>query len=497
MTRQAAFRSRFDELFDTSLDEVLSRHEQSSPAEAALSLFHTVARTVPAYARFLSSHGVDPARIVTPADLERVPMMTKAEYFAGNPLADVCRGGKLEQCDMIAVSSGSTGTPTFWPRFVTDELPVVRRFEQAFRDSFRAHERRTLAVVCFPMGTWVGGLYTTSCCRHLATKGYPITVVAPGNNKAEIMRVLSALGGSFEQRVLLGYPPFLKDVIDGARAEGFDWGAVPTKLVLAGEVISEPWRTLVAERLGGANPLVDFVSLYGTADAGVLGNETALSISIRRFLAERPEAAREIFGESRMPTLVQYDPMHRFFEVWERTLLFTGDNGVPLVRYHIADTGGVYGFDELMARVRALGFFEDEAASAAPVRRLPFVYVFGRADFTVSYFGANVFPENITLGLEQPDIREWVTGKFVLETREDGDRDEVLHVTVELAPEAYGSEERAYEVARSIHDELGRVNSEFASYVPPAKQLPRVELRPHGDPDYFPVGVKHRYSRKG
>ncbi len=90
-----------------------------------------------------------------------------------------------------------------------------------------------------------------------------------------------------------------------------------------------------------------------------------------------------------------------------------------------------------------------------------------------------------------------MTGKFVLETREDGDRDEVLHVTVELAPEAYGSEERAYEVARSIHDELGRVNSEFASYVPPAKQLPRVELRPHGDPGYFPVGVKHRYSRKG
>jgi phenylacetate-CoA ligase len=31
---------------------------------------------------------------------------------------------------------------------------------------------------------------------------------------------------------------------------------------------------------------------------------------------------------------------------------------------------------------------------------LPFVYLFGRADFTVSYFGANIYPENVSVGLE-------------------------------------------------------------------------------------------------
>ena len=40
----------------------------------------------------------------------------------------------------------------------------------------------------------------------------------------------------------------------------------------------------------------------------MLGNETPLSIEIRRFLAGRPDVARELFGESRLPTLVQYDP---------------------------------------------------------------------------------------------------------------------------------------------------------------------------------------------
>lgn len=41
------------------------------------------------------------------------------------------------------------------------------------------------------------------------------------------------------------------------------------------------------------------------------------------------------------------------------------------------------------------------------VTQLPFVFVFGRSNFTVSFFGANIYPENVTVGLEQPIIREW------------------------------------------------------------------------------------------
>ena len=51
---------------------------------------------------------------------------------------------------------------------------LAHRFEKAFYDSFRTAERRTLAVVCFALGTWVGGMYT-DCCRHLAARGYPLT----------------------------------------------------------------------------------------------------------------------------------------------------------------------------------------------------------------------------------------------------------------------------------------------------------------------------------
>jgi hypothetical protein len=105
--------------------------------------------------------------------------------------------------------------------------------------------------------------------------------------------------------------------------------------------------------LGSEEPRYATVSLYGTADAGVLGNETPLSIDIRRFFATRPEAARAVFGESRLPTLVRYDACSRNFETHEETLA-----GI--------DPGEVV--------------------------PLPFVYLFGRADFTVSYFGAKSRP---------------------------------------------------------------------------------------------------------
>jgi phenylacetate-CoA ligase len=451
---------------------------------------------VPAYREFLGEHGIAADEIRTPQDFARLPLTTKEGYLRRHALAELCRGGALEDCDMVAVSSGSTGQPTVWPRFLSDELSVAARFEQVFHDSFEADRRRTLAVVCFALGTWVGGMYTAACCRHLAAKGYPLVVATPGNNRDEILRVVEELGPAFEQVVLLGYPPFVKDVIDSGLARGVEWPRYGIRLVLAGEVFSEEWRTLVGGRTGSTSPCGDSASLYGTADAGVLGCETPLSVAIRRFLAREPEAAAALFGEARLPTLVQYDPTSRFFETKDGTLLFTGDNGVPLVRYHIADEGGLVGFDEMLSFLGERGFDPSaELGGGRVARPLPFVYVFGRSHFTVSYFGANVYPENVTVGLEQPPVCDWVTGKFVLESREDSDRNRHLALVVELAPGVEADTEKERAIAESVVGELVRLNSEFANYVPPEHRRPRVELRAPGDPEWFPVGVKHRYTR--
>jgi phenylacetate-CoA ligase len=490
--------SAYEEFLDRSLDEALDPQQQERPQEQALALFRHVAATVPAYRALLAEHGIVPETIKTEADFEKLPHLTKQNYLLRYPLPDLCREGRLETCDMVAASSGSTGKPTYWPRFLTDELRIARRFEQVFHDSFHADERRTLAVICFTLGTWVGGMYTASCCRHLAAKGYPITVVTPGNNKEEIYRAVQELGQHMDQVVLLGYPPFLKDVIDTGRMRGIDWPRYRIKLVMAGEVFSEEWRALVGQRIGSTDLNCDSATLYGTADAGVLGNETPLSIRIRRWLAEHPAAARQLFGESRLPTLVQYDPLSRYFEAQDGALLFTGDNGIPLIRYNILDTGGIVPYAEMLTFLADSRFdpiAELKQSGTRGVRALPFVFVFGRSDFTASYFGANIYPENVTVGLEQPEIKEWVTGKFVLQVTEDADHNRFLAVAVELAPGINGDGEKEKALTESILAALLRLNSEFANYVPMEYRTLRVSLKPAGDPDYFPLGVKHRYTR--
>lgn len=100
------------------------------------------------------------------------------------------------------------------------------------------------------------------------------------------------------------------------------------------------------------------------------------------------------------------------------------------------------------------------------------------------------------MGLEQPDIRNWVSGKFVLHVVENAERDKELHIIVETSPGIEPAANLAEVIGVSIRSQLLRLNREFANYVPAAYQAPRITLRPSGDPEYFPAGVKHRYTKK-
>ncbi|MBD2138936.1 phenylacetate--CoA ligase family protein [Anabaena sp. FACHB-1237] len=489
---------KITDFISTPLKKKLEINQQTIE-KSLLDLFENVAHHVPAYQQFLKNQNINPDDVKTLEDFQNLPIINKENYITNYPFNELCYQGKIENCDIIASSSGSTGKPTFWPRFLTDELQIATRFEQIFHDSFHGDKKRSLAIICFTLGTWVGGIFTANCCRHLAMKGYPITVITPGNNKTEILRIVQEIGHNFDQVVLLGYPPFLKDVIDTGVNNQINWQKYHVKLVMAGEVFSEEWRSLVGQRLGLnlENICYDFASMYGTADAGVLANETPLSICIRRFLANNPIAAKELFGESRLPTLVQYDPCDRYFEVINKTLLFSGNNGIPLIRYNILDSGGIITYQEMINFLEKYNFNPViELANKRGIHQLPFVYIFGRSNFTVSYFGANIYPENISVGLEQPIIREWVTGKFVLQVKEDLDQNKFLSIVVELLPGIEPTQDRKTAITNSILSQLLRLNSEFANYTPQEYQAPQIELKLTGDSEYFPVGVKHRYTRK-
>ncbi len=76
--------------------------------------------------------------------------------------------------------------------------------------------------------------------------------------------------------------------------------------------------------------------------------------------------------------------------------------------------------------------------------------------------------------MEQPDIRNWVSGHFVLHVAENAQRDKELHVIVETSPGLEPAANLPEMIGASIRRQLLRLNSEFANYVPAAYQAPRV-----------------------
>ena len=101
----------------------------------------------------------------------------------------------------------------------------------------------------------------------------------------------------------------------------------------------------------------------------------------------------------------------------------------------------------------------------------------------------------VAVGVEQPALLAVLSGKFVMQLAHDADQNPWLEITVELLPGQVGSEVLEQDVAASVQRELERLNSEFKNYAPPERRRPRIRLLPHAEPNYFPVGVKHRYTR--
>eukprot|EP00271_Cylindrocystis_brebissonii_P018074 TRINITY_DN4972_c0_g1_i2.p1 TRINITY_DN4972_c0_g1~~TRINITY_DN4972_c0_g1_i2.p1 ORF type:complete len:214 (+),score=51.00 TRINITY_DN4972_c0_g1_i2:617-1258(+) len=209
---------------------------------------------------------------------------------------------------------------------------------------------------------------------------------------------------------------------------------------------------------------------------------------------------------------MQFDPCTRLIEKLPETgtLAITSfcahapeESGAMMIRYDIGDEGDVMAYEDMLQFVGDRGFAAGQAATSEgfPERCLPFVWVFGRKHWTVSLFGANVYVENVMLGVEQPEVAGHATGKFVLSVKEDDDADVRLAVVVELTAKASSEAKEndsfisnfASVVAESIRVTLCQANPEFSTYVPPSHQLPAVDLRMFGDPTYFPLGTKHRY----
>jgi phenylacetate-CoA ligase len=466
-----------------------------------------------AYPAFLREQIGEVPRLRTFEDFKRLPLTDKHNYvnYDRFTVGDLCLGGDPSGAYTIEKSSGHSGQCYYWLRTPEEDAMFPKYLEFAFAQFYGIETKRTLILMTLALGTWTSGEKMAQALRQVAATGkYKLTVMAPGMNADEVLEIVRDLSPMYDQTVIVGYPPFVKTVIDEGTRGGIDWPALNVRIGLGGEGYSEQWRDRMAERIG-VDPDRELLAIsggYGAADVGMsIGREYPLTVLIRR-LCVRDEvlASRLFFGadapDGTLPSLLQFNPAAVFAEDVDGELVFTALSGIPVVRYNIHDRGGVLSFEQVMRVMRERGhdvcaMLEDRGFSKREIWNLPFFYCFGRSDGTVYFNGLNVYPEHIEAALSIANDRE-ILG-FRLDVENDPDTDNQRLVVLLEHPEG-GARFKTMQsyYCRAIVDGLRVVNREFRHLHDKAAHLAtlRVELHSRGRGPFASEcnSIKRRYT---
>lgn len=451
----------------------------------ALALFHQAAIRVPAYAKFLAFHHIQHKKVKTWADFLRIPQTSKENYIEAFPLTERVWDGDVSRAHMISTSSGTTGAPTYWPRTLMHEIDGATMHEFFMRTIFGADKKSTLFINGFALGNWIAGTFTSTVMQLVIWKGYPITLMSPGYNVDAVLSVVRDMSPHFAQTVITGHTPFLKEVVEALVVQNLHRNVV-LRLLGTGQGITESWREYVRGALGSKAKYSTMINLYGSADASLMGFETPLSVQLRQWIVDNSKT-QNIFHDSRLPSLYQYDPTLIFFESIGGELCITKNGGCPLIRYNIHDTGGLYEYDALINTVPKI---VRKQLEKTPLWPLPFVYLFGRDKFMVKLYGANIYTEHVQKVTDHPKLQSMLTGRFILDIQYDAKQNQKLILRVESRAEDIPIRIRPAQIAEIFVAEISRINSEYRYIVQTMgkKVHPEVQIFPHGHKKYFPKG---------
>jgi len=470
-----------------------------------LLLFSEMSKNVPAYGSFLRGKNVSTRNVSTIQKLEDLPSVDKRNYLRRYSIEELTWAGRFkEERWTISSTSGSTGEPFYFPRQLDQDLQYAAVAELYLRTNFNIHKTSTLYVNAFPLGVWIGGIFTYEAVRILSERGnYALSIINPGVHKDEVIKAIKSLGRHFDQVVIGSYGPFLKDILDDGERMGIKWHTYNLKFVFSAEGFSEEFRDYILHFARPQNIYTATLNHYGTVDLGTMSYETPLAILIRRLTLKNPSLYKDVFGiTANVPTLTQYIPELFYFEEQRGRLYCSAASGLPLMRYDLKDRGGVITFNDMFQRCMKHGVdLKKEARQADITRsvwRLPFVYVHERSDFSVSLYAFQIFPQTIRRALQYRSIKKKVTGKFTMLVIYTNKQDQRLDVYVELSAGVKPTAHLKKEICARIVTQLLAESSEYReTFKGKGKKIyPHITLRPYEDPEFFKSGAKQKWVKK-
>lgn len=465
---------------------------------SALKRFRKAATTIPAYKNFLKKNGIKPERVRTIKDFQLVPETNKKNYIERYDIAERSPNGSFDSHRIIAVSSGTTGTPTLWPRGILQEEEAFMVHEALFVDIYELKKYKTLAVIGFPMGVYVSGMATT-IPTFLASVRHPnLSILTAGNNKENILSMLPKLQRYYDQIILFGHPFFVKDIVETGKRQGISWGKTKLRTFFCSEGFNEEWRSYLGSMVPKSRPERDFLATYGSSELLLMGYETPETILIRRMADSKPSFRDKLFRGALVPNLFQYNPVLRYIEENKKgELLFTAESGISLIRFNMYDSGSLIPREKLHQAMKTekISFRKELEKLNWKPWHLPYVALYGRSDHTLVFYAVNIYPEHIHNALNHKPFLKIITGKFRMEKVYHKNHEQKFVIHVELQNGIRPSRSLRNTIGKRILTSLLLTSIEYAdaSARLEADLKPYVILHKNGDLIYFKPGLKPSY----
>jgi phenylacetate-CoA ligase len=404
------------------------------------------ALSVPAYRDFLRGR-------------KGFPETSKKSYVMAYDETSRCRNGRLDLVGtMVDESSGSSGRPFNWVRG-RRELAAVYRNAAGYTGLI-FHAQKPFVINAFSMGAWATGTNTGIAMLKVAM------VKNTGPDLDKIVDTLRHFGPGFDY-LITAYPPFLKHLRDRLDSEGFDWQAYKIHGVVGGEALTEALRDYLTERFTSVR------SCFGASDLTIgMGVETGFTVWLRKELLADPALRAELIGadEQRLPMIFQYNPLDTYLEVNDSSELLCTVTSThtlqPKLRYNIGDEAALLSYDDVVRALKRDPVRWQAALEATGTERmsLPLLLLYGRADSTISYMGANIYPQDVEYGLYEENPLAESISRFCLSLVETTDHESRPVVNIELRGPISDAEreELAATCRAGVLRHLAKVSRDFA-----------------------------------
>ncbi len=466
----------------------------------AFSTFKTASTRVPAYKEFLKTQDVNDKE----SYFERLPLTDKINYLQKYPfhkrLINATAG--LQNIHSFTKSSGSTGNPIYWPRYGSADKTTEKILAFTYDYLYQIFRKPTLIVSCLALGTWTAGELAGDVSRRISThRNSKSSVISPGANSKEAAEIIKDLSQFYEQTIIICYPPFAKQVLDYLNEISVNLRKTNLKFMLGGEGFSEHYRDYLYKGLE-SNNINDVIGIYASSDAGFIGSETPLSVLVKQEATKNQSLAQNLFGTKDVNhmTLIQYNPIGRYFESINGELVVTIQQAVPLVRYNTKDMGGLINFSQILdicskQNFSPLKILKDKGFNYS--WKLPFLYIFGKSDNTISIGGANIYPEGIKASID----KFTQVNSFKLEIDSDKYENTKFNLLIELNKGLSIDEGNINKLKKDIHssvlDKLLDVNEDFrdAYRLDPDSLNPEIILFENGKGPFKHKAIKHKYVK--